>query len=753
MIEYFQEDGQGDLFVANGIGKVMRWDGFAAAFEEVGMDAPGTALTIGGTGSGSIVGTYYAFERFVDAKGNVSDLSPVSNEYAAVGTTGTITAATNASPISVTSASHGLITGATVKITGVGGNTSANDTWPITVVDANTFTLDDSHGTADYDGGGTWTSGVLSLSFTGVPIPSEAKVVRRQILRNTDGQATTFYVDVDTEDLVATTFSSTRSDSSLATQEAVPLLDSERNVFANRHAKPLTYFPFLASHLDRMFLAGSVEYTEGNIKVTNGSATVYGVGTEWKSTMADRFLYITGSTSVYEIESVSELNQTLTLTENYTGITDKFCFYAIKPPSAYERTVAFAEAGLPQSWLATNGVEIQDSGDKITGMATQGAFVYILEARHLHKLTFSVGPLTDGGVFMVASRGCVNQRCCIVTDDALYMIDELGAYRFSQRQVEPLSQQVQSIFRPASDAEVRINWRRKEFFHASLDRQQEVIRWFVCLDGSRYPKHAICLQYRSNRWWVEPHPMQIGGSCSGDMVGLPQVFYAASHAKILAAWTGHLDLVDAEVCDVRGTVTSATAFTLSDSTALFSAAVNAPVAIVEGKGKGQVRKIVEVSATELMVSSPFLTIPDTTSVYQIGGVHWKYRSGWMRYAKGDVNQDRRLEISFEPMTEDAVAMLRIVHDTTENYDVQAQTVSAAAGGGIASIKGEPDLSIDLTFEPGIVQQYIPGNREHSIRGRRYVQFEMEGHSNIEPIRWYQFIFEGVLADTGIPQGQ
>src|SRR5436305_4610478 len=49
-----------------------------------------------------------------------------------------LTGATNANPISVTSASHGLNTGTRVSISGVLGNTAANTETTVTVVNANT---------------------------------------------------------------------------------------------------------------------------------------------------------------------------------------------------------------------------------------------------------------------------------------------------------------------------------------------------------------------------------------------------------------------------------------------------------------------------------------------------------------------------------------------------------------------------------------------------------------------------------------
>lgn len=78
-------------------------------------------------------------------------------DLGAHGTAQNITGATNASPIQITIANHGLSTGETVVIASVGGNTAANGTWAITVTGANTFTLNGSTGNGAYTSGGTAT--------------------------------------------------------------------------------------------------------------------------------------------------------------------------------------------------------------------------------------------------------------------------------------------------------------------------------------------------------------------------------------------------------------------------------------------------------------------------------------------------------------------------------------------------------------------------------------------------------------------
>jgi hypothetical protein len=70
----------------------------------------------------------------------------------------TITDATNASPIVITSASHGLLDGDMCTISGVTGNTAANGDWMADAVAANTFALLDLAG-ANSTGNGAYVSG------------------------------------------------------------------------------------------------------------------------------------------------------------------------------------------------------------------------------------------------------------------------------------------------------------------------------------------------------------------------------------------------------------------------------------------------------------------------------------------------------------------------------------------------------------------------------------------------------------------
>jgi len=81
------------------------------------------------------------------------------------GDVATITDATNASPIVITtSAAHGFSSGDVVYITGVTGNLAANGYQRITVSDGTHFSLDDSEGDGAYVSDGTAQRGVAGAA-------------------------------------------------------------------------------------------------------------------------------------------------------------------------------------------------------------------------------------------------------------------------------------------------------------------------------------------------------------------------------------------------------------------------------------------------------------------------------------------------------------------------------------------------------------------------------------------------------------
>lgn len=146
----FAESDDGVLYVASGKRRVQAFDGYGD-FRSAGVPSPAVSPTMDSSGTGRIIGDLYGYVRFLDSDSRVSSMSPISDVLRASGDSrGSITGATNAAPIVITSASHGLTTGTRVRITGQQGNTAANGFWYVTSVDSNSFSLDGSVGNGDW---------------------------------------------------------------------------------------------------------------------------------------------------------------------------------------------------------------------------------------------------------------------------------------------------------------------------------------------------------------------------------------------------------------------------------------------------------------------------------------------------------------------------------------------------------------------------------------------------------------------------
>jgi hypothetical protein len=586
-----------------------------------------------------------------------------------------------------------------------------------------------------------------TVIYTGIPTPSESRVARRQILRNTAGQESTFYVDIDTTDLSSTALSSTKDDDTLSTQEAVPLLDSNGDLFANRNGLPPDDKPLLAFHLTRMWAAGEVSYAEGSCEVTQGSATVTGRATEWTEEMAGRELHVAGATKSYEIASADADAQTLTLTEPYTDATDAFAAYAIRPFPARQNLLQFSEPNLPESWPATNALELPEDGDRVTGLMPHDSFLYVLKTRRVYRVTAQNDPADDGYIFLTCNRGCVNDRCWVAADEVVYLLDEGGVYAFDgSDSPKSVSTPVQTYFRRTGPGD-RVNWAASAFFHAAHSPQEECVRFFVTLRGEYLPRHALCYAYRADKWWVEEYPARVGSSCLG-RTGRPTAgwqrttetpFLGSAGGRILARGGESLDGVPDSPGTLAGDVTGAGVLTLTDSHAAFGDLTAVPVAITRGRGRGQVRVVESNTATELTVDRPWAVRPDSTSGYQVGGIAYRFLSARMRYAPSEVRDQAACEVTFPPVP-GATARFTRAHD----YGPPLPRGASYAGVYAASEKDGDGTDLDLGAEQGSVQVGFARHREGETGGPRFVRVGLDGVSGDPPVSFGEMVLSGVV---------
>jgi hypothetical protein len=593
---------------------------------------------------------------------------------------------------------------------------------------------------------------VAKLVYTNVQVPTDKRVRRRQLLRNTSGQALTYYVDIDTADLFSTTFTSTKDDNALSLEEAVPLFDDEGRSIATRFGVPPNDKPIIVFYNGRLLMGGEIVYEQGHIEVTNGSASAVGIGTAFDDAMIGRFLYVVGGSRTYEISAVNEATQTLTLLETYRDATDLFAPYAIRSPPAQRTLLYFSEAGQFDAWPATNAFDVGGSDDleeEVTGLVSTQSFIYVVQRRHIYRVSYHEDPLVDGGAFMAARRGCVNNRCWVHVDGWTYMLDDRGIHRFDGSDaVEDLSWQVQDLFwLDRLPGELRVNWSAYRLFHASHHRDQATIRWFVAFSGDYMPRHAICYSYKVEQFWIEEYASPIGAS---ELIKLAQPIsaVASSSARAFALAFGQLDVTDSEAGDTRGIVDDSGPMWISDADATWPTAgvVGAPVAIVAGRGKGQVRSIYAASAGRLWVTQPWLVQPDDTSTYQIGAVAWKWSGSWLRWVRDEDNQPRRVTVHFQPLKRENEADVRIFTDYNKEPDVWALDwpTTEAEGDGVVLTADSPDAVANLTQNKGFVQLRLDDWSELSSWQGERIAVELRGFSGRDPVRIYEINVEGAV---------
>ena len=214
--------------------------------------------------------------------------SATNNAFYGVIQVATVSGATNASPIVITtSAAHNLVTGNTVQIYGALGNTAANGKFVVTVTGPTTFSLNGSTGNGAYTSGGTVAQWQTFLSVEKSFLPNRYR-----------GTAVPVYA-------TASTF----------TVAFIEDRDSTNAIDILKNSSTTLDFTTLALN----GIAQSSNLT-GTIAYSNGSPTVTGTGTAFSTeyVVGDTMWDQTNSVAVGVVLTVGS-NTSITLRANYSG--------------------------------------------------------------------------------------------------------------------------------------------------------------------------------------------------------------------------------------------------------------------------------------------------------------------------------------------------------------------------------------------------------------------------------------------------
>jgi hypothetical protein len=571
-------------------------------------------------------------------------------------------------------------------------------------------------------------SSSAQIDYSVIPaVDPDGRATHVEVWRNTTGQQDVFYLDL-TLTIGTTTGTSTKSDTTLAALTAIRIVNLDGTHGANRHGLPPSWKKVAIPHKDRMFYLVDLVY-KCHCIVTNGSATLTGINTQFTSDMVGRDVYVKGVNAKYTVLSWTSTT-VMTLTTNYTGTTDPFAQVTIRKDPVEATKVYFSEDLLPESVPQDqNFIKPQEHSrdwSAITGAAQLADFLLIFKERQIYRLWFVENPLFDGDLPMVSNRGCLNQNCWVAADDVIYAMDHKGIYAFDSNSSQAISLPIQDLF--YLDGDTRINWEASDQFHATHDPQREEVRFFVCMFSDKYPRYALTFNYRLNRWFVDSYPQPIASSCTGGLGRKVIPFYGTSYARVAVGDQNH-DLCSGD--RIYGTVTSATHYSLSDTAASFSdVPVGCPVSIIDGPGVGQTRYASVVTATKMVFNTPWMIKPTTASKYQVGSVPWKVKFGKFRFTALPENVQHQVDVHFRPTTNAAWMHLRRYYDHL-NTAIQHKLTYDRGDIGHAD-KDSADFEIDTKkvrdrgTNPGHVSYELGRTTDKRATSSRVVSLELRG---------------------------
>ena len=569
-------------------------------------------------------------------------------------------------------------------------------------------------------------------TYTNVPVTSDARVAKRQILRNTNGQGVTYYVDIETTDLSSTTLYSAKTDDQLQAGTSVPLFATDGTSNVSNFGPPPQDRPFLFPFRGRLFAFGERVHRRGSVVLTNGSTSVSGFETDFDASMVGQVFTVPGETESYEISAVTN-ETTLALTENFAGTTGIY-EYRISLQPANRWTLYWSRPGQPQQWSPFDGIQVGTPGLAHTAMFEQDGVLHFCQSNSLHQLLYTESPAA-GKRYKLADRGCVSQRCVAQLDGYTYLIDRAGPYVFDgDSALANVAEAVSSLFRTRDNGSRlgRVNWGAADSFHAVVDQQERIVRWFICTGTDYLPRDAICFAPDTQDWWTEKYPDYVGSSSDlPDAPTSPVLCISPFYVATLTARS--VDFIDPNKGVLRRKVAKGTRLTVEvdpTAAALPEDVNGAPLTIIRGKGAGQQRLIVEHQASVFEVQHPFTIVPDETSVVQIGSIDWRWRSARFRWQENEAPDEQGVSVMYRPTSRPAGFEVRRLLD----YDDE---VSLRGGSPIGVYESAYQGS-------GRTRKILAAPRTGMARRPNTMQVELAGSSAGERVRINEVEVTGVL---------
>jgi hypothetical protein len=580
-----------------------------------------------------------------------------------------------------------------------------------------------------------------TVTYSNVPVSGDSRVAKRRIYRGR--QSRVLYLDATISDNVTTSTTSTKTNTQLVLQTTLSILNPDGTANARRFGRPPNFMQQVVYHQDRTFWLLPLRYSEGMAQVTASSQSVNIIGGTVKNSMVGRRFAVEGVATEYIVTAASPSASTIRLSVNYAGSTNAFAKYAVYPPRENFNGVYPSYGGEPESVNAADRINVDSdltNEEDLTGGFRFGSFLYLATASNLFKWSFRTDPAL-GSIDPQVPRGLIWWRCAARAEGFVYLIDRHGPYRFNGGLDDSIGAGVEDYFQD------KIVWDQHKWFHATANETEGAVRFFVCLDGSFYPKHALCYSYTTGQWWEETYPWEIAASTTVPAPIARKLICGTTQARVLVM-DSPTDGTTKKITS-RYSVSSASVLRLTVSSADWqdSDLLNAPVEIVEGTGIKQQRRILQADKAtgRLWVDRPFLTKPDNTSVVQVGGIH--YTLVTKTFTNGDKG-DGQIRLQVDATQNEQTMDLALYEAQMQTATTSAITRSFPAGpawtkgsewGRTRLKKARTGSNWDGVVEASFAAPVSGRSPAHS----RHTQIALDGCANQEPVVIHSAELSGV----------
>lgn len=529
-------------------------------------------------------------------------------------------------------------------------------------------------GTYEYEV--TWVNantgnyGLFSLPLTVSPAAQGVQIIRPSISgidpqvthwrvwRTLNGSAAAFHQLTPDIAIATTTYNDNNADTAITS-----------NPVLVEHSPPDPLFRFCQNYKNLLFLYGSRVESQGTVSITDSTAAVTGVGTQFNQSHVGQKFYFVGDAVVYTILSVTDATH-LTLTTNKVG-TVAGVLFRITAQKPSDMTVQRSDDESFQAAVRW-GVHPYD-GDFPTGIDQVGNALCLYKENHVYGYEFAANPdpATSAIVYpILTGRGLVNEFCAVQDGPFSYNLDRQGVYQFDgTAQSQPIDQAIRRYFRPDQSvpAEDVVNWAYAAKWHACLDPSTRVAMWFVTTGTDTVPKTALCYWIDKQAWTARRFPQGIRASCvEQDTNGVLRAWLTDNLAAPAGPWAiGDIRQQDGTATGtVAGTATATGANTLTDGTAAFTTAgaglAGCTVAALESPF--EIHTIVSNTATQLTIDVNWTNVPAVGTAYLVNAVETRWRTNWISMDQESRQQTQTITLFFEPTANDIVFYLRLFAD-------------------------------------------------------------------------------------------